>query len=350
MHKISPLRSCAFFPPAPYRFLFGLLAFSLILALTVLPAAAGPLLFWELQNTDRYMFRQDDSKGRWKNWRRERQERKEAQGKEKELTLKEISFPEKQGEGEKSDRWDSETVIWVQPPSGVPYEMVPASKEGNLTVSVPPDLDLNGRYMILSRTMAKGKLFLCAKTFVAHMKKGGRREQKAGAFLDNPEKFPLEIGPVLPPRTNPYEGVMQTEHMGQSFQVRFCGRPLSGAPLRVMTESGWIREYRTGKEGTCVVTPIEDRSDQNSWQRYLYVTEHEDKTTGYRYISTFTTIVCDYRHKWRSMLLGVTVLSVLTVGLTACTAIAIFFYRRKKRCSMPVVLLNRSDVREKGDR
>jgi hypothetical protein len=335
------------------RLFCGVSAVLSLLAFFIASAAAEPILWWELEGTERYLFRQDDTGGRWKNWRAERQERKEAHGNAKRLILRctDASSRGCNGEGE-TRRHVSDTRVWARDPLGVVSEVVPVQEAGNLAVSVPRDLNLNGRHIVVSQTtevLGERHVCVCAKTCIVHMRNGGTMAKGAGTFFDDPEKVPLEIGSILRSDTNPYAGVVQTEHTGQSFQIRYRGKPLTGAPLRVTTESGWVREYTTGEDGVCTVIPIEDRGDGKNWQRYRYETTYDDRTTGDLYRATLTTIVCDYRHKWRSMLLGVTVLSVLTAGLVVCAGIALFYYGRKKRASLPVVVRNRSVMRGGGD-
>ncbi len=336
-----------------YRIAFrGVMILCLSFSFVADSLSATPILWWELDQAERYLLRQNDTKGHWKNWRKERGKRRKAQSRHKRLVLRDEEYGSKeQGNGDKEEytkRYDSNTEVFVKDPLGIVSKVKPVQESGKIVVYVPNILDLNGRYILGSRTTeavdgagskkSGAKVFVCAKTFVVHMKSGGKTENKTGLFFNDPEKMPLEIGPMPSSDKNPYAGMMQTEHDEQVMQVRYRGKPLAGIGLRVKAESGWSRDYRTSENGACTVIPIEDRSDDRIWQRYLYEATYYDKITGNHYRASFTTIVYDYRNKWQSMLLGVTVLSASTVGLVVCAGTAVFYYRRKKRTALPVVL------------
>lgn len=311
---------------------------------------AASVPWWELDQTEQHLLRHDDTNGKWKNWRQEREIRRKARNSVKRLILRseENNLQEHRHVKTNLQHCFSNIKVWVKDSRGAVSDVTPIREKECIVVYVPHDLELNGRYILGSQFTTShvgddseqdaGRTCFCAKTCVLHMKRGGKLQNKTGFFFDDPLRIPLEIGPLITLGKSPYAGVFQEEHGVQVMQVRYNGKPLASAYLTVATENGWVREYITGEDGTCTVIPIEDRSDEQIWQRYHYETSYVDQTTGIHYLASLTTIVCDCRHKWRSMFLGVTVLSVSTAVLMLGGGVAVYFYRRKKRASLPAVI------------
>lgn len=262
---------------------------------------------------------------------------------------------------------------WLTPDGGIatqptgsdgplgPIEMVVRDPDGIIhplpgkgPVIIPMDAELMGRYLIGARIPWRQQdmdgdgtlenVYLCAKHMVIHRKDGGKMGRASVVFLDDPQNFPLEIGPVMDTAKSRFGGGFQSPHRAYEMMVKYLGRPLSGAEVTVMAMgSRWQRRYLTDSDGKFEVSPTDDRSINGEWQKYLYVATHHDRSNNDYYITSFPVAVYKNQPEWQSKALGFTLWSIIGAALTLLIVLG-FFKRGQWLDNRALVIFNNRKI------
>lgn len=283
-----------------------------------------PCFYWKLENLERYVYPSDMEHLNWREIRSQRSQRKTANMDPKVLTLN-----------------PCRTKDWVFPSSITVFAMDP---DGNIatyrepSVTLPEDSDLIGRYLLASTVpveiveMDQNRTFesvvLCAKGLVTHYKNGGRQGKTSVVFWDDPDRLPLEIGPVLDTAKSRYGGGIQLTHRDYEMMVKYRAEPLADALVTVRAlDSGWTNTLVTDARGIFRVMPTDDRWSDTDFQPYVYTAQHHDKKTGRVYVATFPVTVYKNRPEWQTKALGFTYWAIAGTGLTLVLMIG---YRKRR--------------------
>jgi hypothetical protein len=246
---------------------------------------------------------------------------------------------------------------WIRDPDGAVSEV--DLGPGNLEVVLPTDV--RGLYLICAEIRnvdmdldADGRnesVHFYAKQFLYHFKRDGRVDPKPDVFFqDMADRVPLEIGPHITRKREgggPFMGGYQTALKEHQMKVCYKGRPLAGAKVTIMTESGWKRELTTDSEGRVSITPAETLCRMNergvkkppaqkqrhggkerikhvaqnhpagaqNEDKHLYVVTHKDPSTGQYYCASLWMIVRMPPPEWSSLPTGFALWGVIGAAL-----------------------------------
>jgi hypothetical protein len=205
-----------------------------------------------------------------------------------------------------------------------------------------------------------------AKQLLYHFKRSGRVDPKPQVFFqDMSDNVPLEIGPYITRKREgggPFMGGYQTALKEHKMKVIYKGRPLAGAKVTILTESGWKKNFTTDSEGMVTVTPAEtlcrmeargerEQSAQKrrpggkkivghaaqnhqggprNEEKYLYVVTHKDESTGQYHCASLLMHVRMPPPEWLSVPTGFAFLGVIGACL-GVIGIAGSMYHKKRR-------------------
>ena len=101
----------------------------------------------------------------------------------------------------------NETEVWVKDPDGGFSQVCFTWENGDFVITIPENLNLNGRYLVGSHIKAGemdmgfrgevAKVHLYAKSFVVHSRSDGTSGGKQEVFFNAPDKIALEIVPLV---------------------------------------------------------------------------------------------------------------------------------------------------------
>jgi hypothetical protein len=308
-------------------------------------------VWWELKDAGFYALGYDYAKVDWKKRNKERKRRRIAMGKAKKMALRCGIFPSAQKDKNKNKLDPSillnKTKVWVKDPNGGFSQALFTQENDDFVVTIPQNLDLNGRYLVSSHIEAgemdigfggeAERVHLYAKSFVVHSRSDGVSGGEPSVFLDAPDKIALEIGPLVSRPEVPYAGTSQVRHREYEMKVVYRGKPLPNAEVTVMTEGGWRKTLSTDSQGRFLVTPIESSGESGYREKYLYVVIHHDAGRKEFHCASLTMPIYRARHEWRSMSRGFMLWAVLGgVLIVIATVGAICRKKRRDRADMVV--------------
>ncbi len=177
----------------------------------------------------------------------------------------------------------------------------------------------------------KETVWLSAKQMIRHYRHGGVTGRASVVFFDDPERIPLEIGPVINTAENRSGGATLWPHKAYEMQVRYRGSPLPGARVTIHAMgSGWEKTLVTDAGGMFTVIPTDDRADSDrEWQTYLFMVGHHDRERSQFHASTLPVTVYRNRPEWYSTAMGFTFFSI--VGTAVLVVILAWLAWRGKR-------------------
>ncbi len=301
-------------------------------------------VWWELKDSNLYVLGYDYAKVDWKERNKERKRRRIAMGEAKKLALRCGTFPSAQ-EGKNKNKLDpsmilNKTRVWVKDPNGGFSQALFTQESDGFIVTIPQNLDLNGRYLVGSHIEAgememgfsgeAEKVHLYAKSFVVHSRNDGVSGDEPSVFFDVPDKIPLEIGPLISRPEVSYAGTFQTRNREYEMKVVYRGKPLPNAEVTVMNEGGWQKILSTDSRGRFRVTPIGSFGENRYSEKYLYVVVHHDFMKKEFHCASLTMSVYRARHKWRSMSGGFVLWAMLGAALIVVATVGAV-YRKKQR-------------------
>jgi hypothetical protein len=260
---------------------------------------------------------------------------------------------------------------WVRNPEGSVSEV--ALDSDNREVVLPTDVrglylvcaDIRDIDMDLDADGQNELVHFYAKQLVYHFKRSGRVDPKPEVFFqDMADKVPLEIGPYITEKRQgggPFMGGYQTALKEHRMKVLYKGRPLAGAKVTILTESGWKKNFTSDSEGMVTITPAETlcrmegrggkerlakkqqpggkekvkhaaqdhpRGTRNE-DKYLYVVTHKDQSTGQYHCASLLMQVRMPPPEWLSMPTGFALLGVIGACL-GVIGIAGSIYHKKR--------------------
>ncbi len=305
------------------------------------PAAAGtvdavPVCCWRLLDQEKYISDPNPEALPWREIRKQRKLRRTANQDPKRLTLEVMAAD---GAFHSFGETIAETAsVFLRDPDGVVHTLKEITGGGDI-VTLPPDENLTGRYLLGAHAVAEKldmdgdgvfePVHFCAKQLIPHRKSGGNVGSVSVVFFDDPARMPLEIGPVINTAKSRSGGGSQTSHRSYEMMVKFKGAPLAGAQVDIIAEgAGWRKSAVTDESGIFEIIPTDDRALAADWQRYIYVTFHRDSASGRTYISTMPTEVHKNRPEWRSKTVGFVFWAIIGCGLCL---LGIWGHARRKR-------------------
>ncbi len=270
-------------------------------------------------------------------------------GEAKKLALRCDTFPSAQ-KGNNKNELDSsiilnKTTVWVKDPNGVFSRALFTEENDEFVVTIPRNLDLNGRYLVGSHTETGGtdacfggkveKVHFYAKSFVVHSKNGGVSGGEPSVFFNAPDKVALEIGPLISRPKVSYEGTFQTRNREYEMKVIYQGKPLPNAEITVMSEGGWRKALLTDSQGRFQITPIDSLGENKYKEEYLYVVVYHDFLKKELHCASLTMTVRKERHESRSISEGFLLWTMLGAALIViATAGAVYRKKQRNRATM----------------
>ena len=302
------------------------------------PISVDPL-WWELKDADLHTLGYNYDRMNWKKKNELRKMRRDARGMVKKLRLHRGAFPSEQKNKADTLVIPDRAEVWIKDSDGEFSQAFFTQENGDFVITVPEKLELNGRYLVSGHVEAgeitagfngeRAKVHLYAKSFVVHNKDDGVIGSKQSVFFYDPDKVPLEIGPIISRREFSHAGTFQTRNQEHEMEVLYGGKPLPDTEVTVMTEGGWIKILRTDSQGRFRVTPIESLDENAYAEKYLFVVVHYDSLKREIYCASLTMPVYKDRHEWRSMSGGIVLWVILGVALVVVLIMGAVY--RKKR-------------------
>ena len=301
---------------------------------SVMPVKQVDLLWWEIQED----MNNDDVSDNWKVIRKARLSRQITRGEVKTLYLCWGKIPftdiiQKNKGSLEREMIPDKASIWVKDADGRISQTTLISEKDRLSVNVPENLDLNGIYLIgisldtgaldIDSDGIKERIYLSAKRFIYHRKTGGHQGNKRGAFFDEPDKFPLEIGCS----DSGFRSASQRAYREYEMKVIYQGKPLADAEVNILSESGWRKTVKTDSIGKFLITPF-GGMENDEQEKYLYVAAYHDLLKKEYHCATLIMNINTYP-EWRSKSSGFMLWTILGTGLLLIIII-IGIYRKKK--------------------
>jgi hypothetical protein len=312
-------------------------------------------VWWELKDADLYALGYDYDRVDWRERNKLRKLRRIARGETKKLILSGGAFHSNQKNKLDPSMILNKTEVWVKDPDGGFSQALFTKENGDFVITIPENLNLNGRYLVGSHIEAGemdtgfrgevAKVHLYAKSFVVHSRSDGISGGKQGVFFDAPDKIALEIGPLISKPEVSYAGTFQTRNHEYEMKVVYRGKPLQDVEVTVMTEEGWQKTLSTDSQGRFLVTPIESSGESRYCEKYLYMIAHYDEVRKEFHCASLTMPVYRARHEWRSMSGGFVLWTVLG-GALIIIAIVGVVYRKKQRDRATMVMFEKCRIKK----
>jgi len=302
---------------------------------SVIPTERLDLLWWEVAED---MGCCDELPGYWKDIRKERLKRQITRGEAKTLFLCWGDIPFRNTIQKSRVSLKRETIldkagIWVRDADGRISQAALDSGKDGLSVKIPEDIEQNGLYLVgahldigemdIDSDGMTERIHLSAKRLISHYKTGGHQGNKRGAFFNEPDKLPLEIGCA----DSWFRSDYQRAHREYEMKVIYQGKPLADTEVSVFSKSGWRKTVRTDSSGKFLITPF-GNMENSGQEKYLYAAAHHDLLKREYHFATLMMNVHTYP-EWRSKSGGFIFWAVLGTGLLVII-VAVGIYRKKK--------------------
>ena len=306
-----------------------------------IPTERVGLLWWELEedvNSDEVSFH-------WKDIRRARLKRLFTRGETKSPVLCWGKIPFKETSKHHRASLSREMIrekakIWVRDAEGRISQAAFNLVKDNLTVDVPEDPELNGLYLLgvhldmgetdIDLDGAAEKIHLSAKRLLYHRKTSGHQGNERGAFFDDPDKLPLEIG-FLDRR---FRRDYQRAYREYGMKVVYQGKPLGDSEVHIISGSGWRKTVHTDSAGEFLMTPF-GNMEKGAREKYLYVACYHDLSEREYHCATLAMTINTYP-EWLSRSHGFMLWTILGTGLSLL--IIIMGISQKKKHAREAVL------------
>jgi hypothetical protein len=315
-----------------------------------------PVLCWELQDQDLFIFRHNMGDMDWRQVRHERKIRMDAWQNKKLLKL--VFWPPNAGSHAslaKNQDWLKKVRVLMRDPDGSVKEMKPP-RSLNEAISVPEGQGMNGRY-VLSAQLNLGKadydhdgieetLNYYTKQFISHRGNDLPTGTRPEVFFNNADQVAFEIGPVVINARRKMGGDMQRPHNAYKMMVKYKAKPLPGARVSIYVQGGgWQQHFTTNQRGVFTIMPPDDRFGNREWQKYLYVAEHYDQENHSYHIATFPVIVTKNQPEWRSKAMGFSYWSIFGSALIIMV-VAGLSWRKKRQNQRSLVIFENSSIKK----
>ncbi len=298
-------------------------------------AQSTEVLWWELENPDRYVNGYNDPDRDIWEVRNEAELLRRRLGQPKRLLLHQGSFPVADGQDERSAGKLRQVRACLIGPDGS-RQAVPLQKVGESIAVEVPEADAASGIYLLGGHFAAGaqdvdgdgvseQVHYYGKFLLRHgsndVSNGGERQ----VFI-HAEDMPLEIGPIQSSR---YSGTIQIAHRPHTMAVFYRSQPLAGAEVTIFTERGWQKTLLTDDEGRFVVVPTESRSAERNCEHYLYVVQYHDRQRGEYHCASMPMIIDPPWPEWSHYNSTFTIW--ILVGTLFAALLALLLISRQRR-------------------
>jgi len=334
------------------QYLFKIISLSALSLWLAVPAMAidnQTISHWQLLDEELHIYRYDKDNLDWRQIREERALSQTVRNGPKHLELRFGTIPDPfspmvNGSGPTPPA----KRILIRDPDGGTRQVVPTDQPQQYTVTIPDDLDLNGRYLLGGHVLAghhdvngdgrREQVHVYAKAMVGHYRNNGRPGSSPAFFFHDSDEMALEIGPALSPAQHRLGGGYQRPHQEYVMQVLYRNQPLAGATVRVTAEgSGWSKNFVTDAAGQFSVVPFDDRSGRRHWEKYLYTVTHLDQERASFHIATLPIIIHRNRPEWTNRLAGYAFWVLIgTTGSLMLVGFAVLRNRRQHKQELVV--------------